>query len=212
MPNRVLQISDVVASLLFPVISDRGERGVNSWHLHQAVRVLRMGGIIAYPTEAVWGLGCDPFNEEAVRRLLALKQRPEHKGLIMAAASEELIAPLLKPLSAEQRARLSDTWPGPNTWLLPDPQQLIPAWVKGAHSGVAVRVSAHPLVQALSAEFGAPIISTSANISSAPPAKTKLKVKTYFGSGVDYIVDGSLGGLDRPTTIRDLSDLSVVRS
>lgn len=170
-----------------------------------------MGGILAYPTEAVWGLGCDPYNADAVRRLLALKRRPEHKGLILVASSVEQVEPLLKPLSAEQREALAKTWPGPNTWLLPDPEDLIPGWVKGSHRGVAVRVSAHPLVSALCDSYGGPIISTSANVSAAPPAKSRLKVITYFGNKVDYIMSGRLGGLDRPTTIRDISDLSVVR-
>ncbi|KEA62474.1 TsaC protein (YrdC domain) required for threonylcarbamoyladenosine t(6)A37 modification in tRNA [Marinobacterium lacunae] len=185
---------------------------MNDWHLRQAVRVLRNGGIIAYPTEAVWGLGCDPFNSAAVQRLLEIKRRPEYKGLILAAASEEQIEPLLVHLSDQQRAQLSETWPGPNTWLLPDTEQLIPRWIKGQHSGVAVRVSAHPIVRALCEAFGAPLVSTSANVSSAPPAKSKTKVRAYFGSGVDFIVDGALGGLDRPTTIRNLSDNSVVRT
>ena len=94
---------------------------MNSWHIRQAVRVLQSGGIIAYPTEAVWGLGCDPFNEEAVRRLLTIKRRPEFKGLILAAASRAQIAPLESPLNVQQREQLDATWPGPNTWLLPDP-------------------------------------------------------------------------------------------
>lgn len=185
---------------------------MNDWHLRQAIRVLRNGGIIAYPTEAVWGVGCDPFNPEAVRRLLEIKRRPEHKGLILAAASELQIDALLSPLSAEQRARLSETWPGPNTWLVPDAKQLIPRWIKGRHSAVALRVSAHPVVQALCEAFGAPLVSTSANVSSAPPAKSKTKVRAYFGAEVDFIVDGALGGLEKPTTIRSLLDNAVVRS
>ncbi len=185
---------------------------MNDWQLRQAVRILRDGGIIAYPTEAVWGLGCDPYNPEAVRRLLEIKRRPEHKGLILAASSESQVSPLLEGLTEEQRARLAETWPGPNTWLLPDPEQRVPAWIKGQHTGVAVRVSAHPIVRALCDAFGGPLVSTSANTSSAPPAKSKLKVRTYFGDDIDFIVDGALGGLERPTTIRSLSDMTVVRA
>ncbi|MBS97911.1 MAG: tRNA threonylcarbamoyladenosine biosynthesis protein RimN [Oceanospirillaceae bacterium] len=184
---------------------------MNSWHIRQAVRVLQSGGIIAYPTEAVWGLGCDPFNEEAVRRLLTIKRRPEFKGLILAAASRAQIAPLESPLNVQQREQLDATWPGPNTWLLPDPQGLVPVWVKGQHAGVAVRVSAHPVVQALCESFGGPIISTSANPASAEPAKDKLKVRTYFGDDIDYLVPGRLGGLDRPTVIRDISSNITIR-
>lgn len=185
---------------------------MNDWHLRQAVRVLRAGGIIAYPTEAVWGLGCDPFNAEAVERLLEIKRRPMHKGLILAAADQSQIAGLLKPLSPAQRTRLAESWPGPNTWLLPDPDERVPSWIKGQHSGVAVRVSDHPVVRALSTAFGGPLVSTSANTSSAPPAKSIVKVRAYFGSDIDYIVDGALGGLARPTTIRSLVDMTVVRA
>ena len=185
---------------------------MNSWRLKQAVRCLHQGGVIAYPTEAVWGLGCDPYNQDAVRKLLALKRRPEHKGLILVAASEAQIANLLEPLSETQRRVLQTSWPGPNTWILPDPENLIPAWVKGRFSEVAVRVSAHPLVRALCSEYGGPVVSTSANRSNASPAKTKLNVSAYFGHEVDFILDGELGGLSRPTVIRKISDMRTVRA
>lgn len=185
---------------------------MNSWHIKRAVDVMLSGGVIAYPTEAVWGLGCDPYNQQAVQRLLQLKRRPEHKGLILVAASADQVAPLLKGLNSTQLAQLDETWPGPNTWLLPDPQGLIPAWVKGQHSEVAVRVSAHPLVQQLCEVWGGPVISTSANPASANPAKSCLKVRTYFGCKVDYLLNGELGGLKRPSTIRSITNLSTIRT
>lgn len=184
---------------------------MNQWRLREAARCLGLGGVIAYPTEAVWGLGCDPWNRDAVMKLLALKCRPEHKGLILVAASEAQIEPLLLPLTAEQRQVLSATWPGPTTWILPDPKNLIPGWIKGRHSEVAIRVSAHPLVSALCIACGGPIVSTSANRSAAEPARTKIKVSTYFGSGVDFLLDGELGGLSRPTTIRRIADMNTIR-
>ncbi|MBV0933767.1 L-threonylcarbamoyladenylate synthase [Marinobacterium weihaiense] len=185
---------------------------MNHWQIKEAVRCINNGGVIAYPTEAVWGLGCDPYSRQAVQRLLALKRRPEHKGLILVAAHEDQIAPLLAPLSDEQRQRLSETWPGPNTWLLPDPKNLIPRWVKGCHSQVAVRVSAHPLVQALCREYGGPLVSTSANRSAAEPAKSKLKVSAYFGASLDFILPGELGGLNKPTVIRNIMDMQTIRA
>lgn len=184
---------------------------MNTWQLQQTLRVMQSGGVIAYPTEAVWGLGCDPYDQAAVLRLLELKRRPVHKGLILVAASKVQIAALLTELTAEQHACLDQTWPGPNTWLLPDPTGLVPNWVKGQHSQVAIRVSAHPLVKSLCEAWGGPIISTSANPSAADPAKTKLKVMTYFGYRVDKIVDGDLGGLNSPSTIRCITDSSIIR-
>mgnify|MGYP000621829587 CR=1 FL=1 len=182
------------------------------WHFQQAARALTLGGVIAYPTEAVWGVGCDPFNEDAVRRLLALKRRPMHKGVILIAADMQQIEPLLRNLSEEEIERISATWPGPNTWLLPDPDNLIPYWIKGKHSSVAVRVSDHPGVQALCREFGSPVVSTSANPAAFPPADSSLRVRTYFGHNLDYLLPGKLGGLDRPTQIRDLRDQRVIRA
>lgn len=181
------------------------------WQIQKACEVMSQGGVVAYPTEAVWGLGCDPFNEAAVQRLLAIKHRPEHKGLILVASSIEQIQPLLDGLSSVQRAELDATWPGPNTWLLPDPKNFIPRWIKGQHSSVAVRVSDHLLVKSLCERWGGPVVSTSANRSTALPARSKLKVMTYFGSNVDYILNGATGGADKPSTIRSILDFKVVR-
>src|SRR5688572_24130365 len=98
--------------------------------INRAAGCLRQGGIVAYPTEGVWGLGCDPFNGAAVHKLLAIKQRPIEKGLILIAGSTTQIARLLNPLSSTQRKLLDESWPGPTTWLLPDAEQLIPSWIK----------------------------------------------------------------------------------
>ena len=100
----------------------------------KAAEVLLRGGVIAYPTEAVWGLGCDPFNETAVEHLLQIKRRPMHKGLILVAANLQQIEPLLRNLNSADRARVTSSWPGPVTWILPDPTNLIPHWVKGNHN------------------------------------------------------------------------------
>ena len=113
----------------------------SAWQLEQIAQKIRSGAVIAYPTEAVWGLGCDPFNAAAVARLLALKDRPMHKGLILVAASIEQFAGLLEGLTPEQSAQLEASWPGPNTWLVPHHNR-VPEWVTGAHDTVAIRVSA----------------------------------------------------------------------
>ncbi len=181
-------------------------------HIANAVDRLLCGGIIAYPTEGVWGLGCDPFDEAAVHRILALKQRPVEKGLILVAAGVDQVAALLTPLTAGQRATVLATWPGPTTWLLPDPEQLVPAWIKGKFATVAVRVSAHPGVVRLCRAFGGPLVSTSANPADAPPALSRLRVLTWFGAELDYIVPGRLGGHSGPSTIRDLHSAEPVRA
>jgi len=180
-------------------------------HIGKAAAALFQGGVIAYPTEGVWGLGCDPFDVQAVGKILRLKRRPLEKGLILVAASMEQIAPLLQQLDRKQVALLQASWPGPNTWLLPDPEQVIPVWIKGKFDTVAVRVSAHPVVRALCREYGGPIVSTSANPGAAPPALNRVRVLSWFGSQLDYIVPGKLGGMSGPSTIRDLRTSNQVR-
>ena len=179
-------------------------------HLQAAVRALSRGGVIACPTEAVWGLSCDPANEDAVARLLQLKDRPVAKGLILVAANQGQIDFLVSGLSAQQRETLSDTWPGPATWLLPH-HGSVPSWVCGAHATVAVRVSGHPAVSALCTAWGGPLVSTSANPAGVRPAREAYQVRRYFGSGLDYLLPGRVGAAQRPTGIRDLLTGQIVR-
>src|SRR5690606_32756593 len=115
----------------------------------------------ACPTEAVWGLGCDPWNGLAVDRLLALKQRPMKKGLILVAADISQFSELLYDLPEDWQATLKASWPGPNTWLVPHRGRL-PGWITGQHASVALRVTDHPLLAELCALTG-PLVSTSAN-------------------------------------------------
>ena len=180
--------------------------------LQRAITALDAGGVIAYPTEAVWGLGCDPFDGLAVNRILALKRRPMDKGLIVVAANMTQVAALIDPLSSAEKALLESSWPGPTTWLLPDPQQYFPAWIRGSFSSVAVRISAHPQVQQLCKAFGGPLVSTSANPAASPPARARVQVLRWFGGRVDYVLPGRLGGNAKPSVIRDLHSGNVIRS
>lgn len=121
---------------------------LSDWQLHCARRTIFSGGVIAYPTEAVWGLGCDPWDQEAVERILELKQRPVEKGVILVASSVDQIRFLLEPLSQALQDEAERYWPGPVTCLLPDVERQIPEWVRGKHTSIAVRVSEHPVVGA----------------------------------------------------------------
>lgn len=178
--------------------------------LRAAVSALRGGGVIACPTEAVWGLSCDPDDADAVALLLALKGRPVAKGLILVAASQRQVEFLLADLTTQQRQTLDDSWPGPATWLLPHHNR-VPAWICGEHATVAVRVSAHPVVSALCDAWGGPLVSTSANRAGARPARESFQVRRYFGDELDYIVPGRVGAASRPTAIRDLFSGKIVR-
>lgn len=175
-----------------------------------ACRALAAGGIVAYPTEAVYGLGCDPADADAVARLLALKGRPEAKGLILIADRLAALEPWLAPLDEITRARVAPTWPGPVTWLLPAAPG-VPQAVRGEHDTLAVRVTAHPTAAALCAAWGGALVSTSANRAGGEPARDAEAVATLFGDGVDAIVAGAVGGLARPTPIRDGRTGHVVR-
>lgn len=183
---------------------------MNHAAIDNAVAALRAGAVIAYPTEAVWGLGCDPDNVEALERLLALKARHPAKGMILIAGSVSHIEAWLTGLAPERRERLMSSWPGPVTWLVPDNGRTHPL-VKGQHDKVALRVSDHPLVRALTEAFGGPIISTSANRSGNDPMRSAEAVCAEWQDDV-VIVPGELGGRDRPSVIRDVMTGDVLRA
>ena len=185
------------------------DRPVSSGHLALAARLLREGGVIAYPTEAVYGLGCDPLNEAAVMRLLDIKQRPVHKGLILLAADATQLRPWINVSDAEL-ARMQITWPGPTTWVVPASKK-VPAWVRGDHPTVAVRVSGHPLARALAGQAGTPIVSTSANLSGRPSARNRFQVARQLGPHLDMIVNGDCNLASRPSAIIDLASGAHLR-
>jgi L-threonylcarbamoyladenylate synthase len=181
------------------------------FRLRLAVDWIRAGGVIAYPTEAVFGLGCDPADPKAVFRLLAIKQRSPDKGLILVAENWTQLRPWLQVLSTEQEHRLQQSWPGPVTWLIPAADDC-PRWLTGAHPTLAVRVSAHPVVRELCARWGGGGGYTSPHPSQQAPARSVLDVQLRFAASIDCIVPGALGGRRRPTTIRDLATGQVIRS
>lgn len=170
--------------------------------LEKAILHLSQGELIAYPTEAVYGLGCDPFNERSVLKLLALKNRPVDKGLILVAASYSQIDFLIKPIEQSLLERVKASWPGPVTWVFPASTEA-PPWVTSSYKTIAVRLTDHPLVQALCTVFDKPIVSTSANPAGLEPAKTSEEVNHYFGEKIAYVLQGALGQLKKPTQIRD---------
>lgn len=162
---------------------------------------LKQGKIIAYPTEAIYGLGCDPYNQQAVEKLLTLKQRPISKGFIVLIASWDQLFPLIAPVPEDCLKRVRETWPGPVTWVFPK-ASLISPWLSGEHSGIAIRMSAHPIAHQLCLE--GPVVSTSVNISGYPPARTIEEICTQFPTGIDAIVAGDLGGANQPSAIYDV--------
>ncbi|PVZ80654.1 L-threonylcarbamoyladenylate synthase type 1 TsaC [Serratia sp. S1B] len=175
------------------------------------VTALQNQQVIAYPTEAVFGLGCDPDSEHAVNTLLDLKQRPWEKGLILIAADYTQLTPYIDDnvLSEQQRAIMFASWPGPVTWVIPAKQQTS-RLLTGRFDSLAVRVSAHPLVQQLCHQFGKPLVSTSANLSGQPPCRTVIEVMQQFGDAFPVLA-GDVGGRLNPSEIRDALTGKLIR-
>lgn len=170
------------------------------FHLRVTGQILSEGGVIAYPTEAVFGLGCDPLDEIAVERILTLKQRDWRKGLILLAADLQQLQPWIS-LPSEELARIGAHWPGPATWVVPTSQNT-PDWITGGRDEVAVRVTAHPVASAIAQAAHTAIVSTSANPAQRPPARSALAVRRYFGDQLDGVVAGPVDTRAQPTPIR----------
>lgn len=182
----------------------------------EAAELLQQGQVLAYPTEAVWGLGCDPFNETAFQRILTLKQRPIEKGVILLAGEINQVEHLLASLSPTLRNKVIASWSNrrqserATTWLLPA-EQHIPTWITGQHELVAVRVSTHPLCAALCKAFDGFIVSTSANPTSLAPARSLADAEGYFGGALHYL-QGELGLSQQPSRILNALTGEVIRT
>lgn len=167
-----------------------------------ASNALKAGGVIAYPTEGVFGLGCDPNNEEAIDNLLSLKNRDVAKGFILIAAARHQLSPFVGELNATIEQKLDETWPGPVTWILPCSEKA-PDSVTGGKATIAARVTDHKIASALCNACNTAIISTSANISGVPACTVAAEVTEKFGDKLSYILDYQVGTLEGPTPIFD---------
>lgn len=180
-----------------------------NWHIREAVRHLAAGGIIAYPTETVYGLGCDPFNGTAVLHLLSLKKRSLEQGVILVASEFAQLEPLLQPLKPAVKKRVCNTAATPVTWVLPCLPE-IPVWLRGKHKSLAIRVTAHPIAAGLCAARGGPLVSTSANIHGRHSTTSPLQVRKAFNGQLDYILHGPRGS-NIASEIRDGLTGTVLR-
>ncbi|ALP40858.1 Sua5/YciO/YrdC/YwlC family protein [Aeromonas schubertii] len=180
--------------------------------LECAVAALERDGVIAYATEAVFGVGCDPDSKVAVNKLLGIKQRPVEKGLILIADSLEQLLPYIDmdALTQAQRDAVTASWPGPFTWVMPA-RATTPDWLTGRFDTLAVRVTDHPQVKALCRAFGKPLVSTSANLTGEAPGRTTDEVITALGDRLDYVLPGEVGGRSNPSQIRDARTGALLR-
>ncbi|HEY5714792.1 MAG TPA: L-threonylcarbamoyladenylate synthase [Psychromonas sp.] len=176
--------------------------------LNNTLKALNAQGVIAYPTESVFGLGCDPDCEAAIQKILTLKKRPADKGLILIAASIEQLEKYadFSLLNDAQLAAIKKTWPGPYTWIVPAKKNLSKL-ISGDFDSVAVRVTAHPVVRQICLAFNKPIISTSANLSGLDAALNSQQVNEMFRDNplLSMVIDAPVSGLSSPSQIYDAS-------
>ncbi|MBI4807648.1 MAG: Sua5/YciO/YrdC/YwlC family protein [Nitrosomonadales bacterium] len=170
---------------------------------------LKRGGLIAYPTESCYGLGCDPRNRKAVLRILKLKQRPQRKGLILIASEYKQVARYLQPRTLAEQSRMQNDTVQAVTYLMPT-EPSCPRWLRGEHDTLAVRLTAHPFARQLCRSAGCALVSTSANRSGQRPTKTWAECQRLFGKKV-WVLRGRVGKRKQPSTIRAWSDGRIVR-
>jgi L-threonylcarbamoyladenylate synthase len=179
----------------------------------QAANALQAGKVVAYPTEAVYGLGCDPMNEQSVADIWQLKQRPQGMGLIVVGSNWQQLIAYMSPLSDFQQATLVSSWPDALTWIVPVATD-VPLWLTGGRDTIALRWTKHPDVCALCDAFGGAVVSTSANTHGQPPCLHAACVEQTFATQSAFagVLMGALGVDDRPTPIRDLLTGAWVRT
>jgi L-threonylcarbamoyladenylate synthase len=193
-----------------PAPCGQGEGDKASIDLESELRApLRHGGVIAYPTESCYGLGCAPRDVPALKRLLAVKGRSAAKGLLLIAANWAQLKPYVAALPPAQLARMKQRWPGPVTWVVPASRRC-PALLTGGRPTVAVRVTAHAAAARLCRTLGTALVSTSANKSGRKPAQTAAECRRIFGSRV-RVLDGRIGTRTRPSTLIDLATGKILR-
>lgn len=176
--------------------------------IQKAARILKKGGVVAYPTEGVFGLGCLPDAEDAGRRIIDIKKRDPLAGLILIAAHRRQLEPWA--VLPETPDALASDAEHPVTWILPA-RAAVPEWVRGRHSGVAVRLSAHPVASALCTAAGSALVSTSANVTGRPPVRNTFVLRRNFASLVDFIVPGDCGPASGASEIRDFASGKILR-
>lgn len=179
--------------------------------IHRAAQAINAGGVVAYPTEAVWGLGCNPLDEWAVRRILELKGRKMAKGVILIAASVDQVEPFVGALDHAAWQKLASVGETATTWVVPA-SPLAPSWVTGGRTTIAVRITDHPLAAALCLVAGTALVSTSANPQGCLPARTATAVHRYFHGLLADITPGAVGGAAKPSEIRDIHSGHILRS
>lgn len=157
----------------------------------KALEVFRTGGVIAYPTETFYGLGIDPFNIEAVKRLFLLKGRPAKSPISLIIKDRLMLTELVQGVPPVAERLIKKFWPGPLTIILRAKAGL-PAELLANTGKVGVRISSNPVAQRLVEELNSPITATSANPSGKEPPRSSSEVIEYFNGSIDMLIDGGV--------------------
>lgn len=181
--------------------------------IQKAVNILEEGGVIAYPTETVYGLGCDPWNKEAVNRIRFLKGRDGNKPMILLIPDIQNAGMLSMPIPEKTRALINTFWPGPLT-LVMQASTRAPESILNQDRKIAVRISSDPVCGQLMKKYNHPLVSTSANSSGEYPARSVAEVENYFNDKLDAILDGGTRHISEPSTVVDLfnNELRILRT
>tara|TARA_R110002110_G_scaffold65206_5_gene180088 strand:+ start:33441 stop:34064 length:624 start_codon:yes stop_codon:yes gene_type:complete len=176
------------------------------------VEAIRHGRVIVYPTESVYGFGCDPLQPEAIQKIVTLKQREPRKGFILIVSNFSQLEPYIdwEKVPREKWQTVEASWPGPVTWVLPA-QSHINRLLLGPERTIAIRMSAHPVAQSLCEHMKGAIVSTSANFSAQAPLMQSIDILTHFSSDIAGVVAGDLGGDDKPSWVIDFASYKVLR-
>ena len=183
---------------------------MSPWALNRLVQALSRGAVIGYPTDTIWGFGCDPLDPESVVRILQLKQRPADKGLILLSSRLEYCAAFIE-LDQAQRDLIQLPTERPTTWLV-SASDACPPWIRGNHATVAIRITDHPLLGYLCGRLQSPLVSTSANQAGKSTVRSALQLRRQFGNQLDFIVTGFNTGDARPSEIKSLASGNLLRT
>ena len=183
---------------------------MSPWALNRLTRAIAAGAVFGYPTDTIWGFGCDPLNPQSVARLLQIKQRKVEKGLILLTSDLRYCEPFIR-LAAGQRAMLETPAATPTTWLV-EASDRCPPWIRGIYPTVAIRVTDHPLVRFLCERLRLPLVSTSANRGGKSTVRSALQLRRQFADEVDFIVTGFNTGGGRASEIKSLASGNILRA
>lgn len=186
------------------------QQGILSrWQLERISRTLKHGGVIAYPTESVYGLGCDPYNQKSLQRILDIKGRSPDKGLIILVSKIEQALPFIAVPDVDQLAKFNSREPRATTWLMPIKTGLS-RLLCGNHQKLAVRLTSHPIPKAICDYTGQALVSTSCNLQGKTEMKTTSEVRSRMGLKVEQVIAGQCG-MQKPSRIVDLLSGQVIR-